>query len=731
MKNLNKIIAGLFACALMLGAPSCGDDFLEEDGSHKVTDELLQTPEGVKKMVGSLYANIRWWGGYEWAYGVTLYGCDEFTSANDLTSECWNNYDSRLNPLDCTPANGAANGNCPPVSGVWNQMYFGISTANLIIANEALIPAEIKDRALGEAHFLRGYNYLRLFGQYGAVVLQTEPVESTGTDIPRNYKRASEAETMQLIIDDLEAAYKYLPEKEKWVYYAWTKYTAAHFLAKAYLFRQSERCDQWNSTYDKKKDLDRAIALCTEVINNCPLVQDYSELYADWTGIDCPIETNSSEILMAIPHNDASSTKGRYGNRTYNYFNPQFSNFSGGFVQRGQYIGGMDFQRCRPTEYTYSVFDNVNDSRMWKTFKTVYGYNNFQTDKLMQERGCPVGAEPDLGDPGIMYILNKKGTSVSQYGTVGVQTELNFDTGEVDKDGKPKKINKHTFVYPNGIGPEEWGGKWVPNVTPLYEGEKYEMDQHSGVDRAHCNNFCGINKTDDGTRTAEKGDSYRDITLARTGETYLVKAECQLRNGDDAGALATINELRARAQFKAGEDREAYKDGTQAFELYPNSTASSVLKKCKDEKGDNVNNKKAYEWSYITKNTYCISTGLTKPAGGWGATDLQISSWGNLPAEDQAVLAKLGVDAGSFEGKLHFIFNERTRELLGEWNRWEELSRTRLLHKRAKAFNIEASGIQDRHILRPIPQTFIDGLLDDNGQNLSDGDKAAWQNPGY
>ena len=40
----------------------------------------------------------------------------------------------------------------------------------------------------------------------------------------------------------------------------------------------------------------------------------------------------------------------------------QFSNFSGGWTQRGQYIGGMDFQRCRPTEYAYAIFDNVNDS---------------------------------------------------------------------------------------------------------------------------------------------------------------------------------------------------------------------------------------------------------------------------------------------------------------------------------------------------------------------------------
>lgn len=730
MKNLNKIFAGLFACALILGAPSCGDDFLDEDGSHKVTDNLLQTSEGVKKMVGSLYANIRWWGGYEWAYGVTLYGCDEFTSANDLTSECWNNYDSRLNPLDCTKANGAANDNCPPVSGVWNQMYYGISTANLIIANKDLIPADIKDRALGEAHFLRGYNYLRLFGQYGAVVLHTGVIESIGTDIPRNFKRGTEEETLQLIIDDLENAYKLLPAKEKWVYYAWTKYTAAHFLAKAYLFRQSERCNAWNSKYDKKKDLDRAISLCDEVIANCQLVKDYNDLYANWTGVDCPIEINSSEILMAIPHNDASSTKGKFGNRTYNYFNPQFSNFSVGYVQRGQYIGGMDFQRCRPTEYAYSVFDNVNDARMWKTFKTVYGYNNYQKPEDMQKRGCPAGKEPNLGDPGIMYILNKKGTSVTKYGTVGVQTEVR-DTGEKDKDGKPIMLPHHTFVYPENLGPEEWANKWVPNVTPLYDGDKYEMDQHSGLDRAHCNNFCGINKTEDGTRTGEKGDAYRDITLARTGETYLVKAECQVRNGDDAGALATINDLRARAQWKAGEDREAYVDGSIAFGLYPNSTASATLKKCKNEKGENVNNQKAFEWSYIDKNTYCISTDQAKPAGGWGASNLQISSWGNLPEEDKAILAQLGVDASSLEGKIHFIMNERTRELLGEWNRWEELSRTNLLIKRTKAFNIEANGIQEKHNLRPIPQTFIDGLLDDNGKNLTPEAKAAMQNPGY
>ena len=87
---------------------------------------------------------------------------------------------------------------------------------------------------------------------------------------------------------------------------------------------------------------------------------------------------------------------------------------------------------------------------------------------------------------------------------------------------------------------------------------------------------------------------------------------------------------------------------------------------------------------------------------------------------------------GDYERMLNFIFNERTRELLGEWNRWEELSRAGLLIKRAKAFNPEAQNITEgKHELRPIPQTFLDMLQNPDGTNLSAEQKKAMQNPGY
>jgi hypothetical protein len=60
---------------------------------------------------------------------------------------------------------------------------------------------------------------------------------------------------------------------------------------------------------------------------------------------------------------------------------------------------------------------------------------------------------------------------------------------------------------------------------------------------------------------------------------------------------------------------------------------------------------------------------------------------------------------------LDFILDERGRELVGEQLRWFDLKRTGALLERVKKHNPEAaSNIQEKHLLRPIPQSFLDAI---------------------
>ncbi len=131
-------------------------------------------------------------------------------------------------------------------------------------------------------------------------------------------------------------------------------------------------------------------------------------------------------------------------------------------------------------------------------------------------------------------------------------------------------------------------------------------------------------------------------------------------------------------------------------------------------------------------NTYYLSNPGLEVTTASTEDEMTLKSFpDNLPAVDEAILTKLGVTS-DYDRALNFILNERTRELLGEYQRWETLSRTGTLIKRAKMFNPDVVNITEgKSELRPIPQSFIDSMLHEDGTNLSSDEKAEWQNPGY
>ncbi|WP_066220321.1 RagB/SusD family nutrient uptake outer membrane protein [Formosa haliotis] len=179
----------------------------------------------------------------------------------------------------------------------------------------------------------------------------------------------------------------------------------------------------------------------------------------------------------------------------------------------------------------------------------------------------------------------------------------------------------------------------------------------------------------------------RDGILARLGETYLIAAEAYGRMGDYGTALNYINQIRSRAAFKEGEARSSvYYLAEQVAEGDETSTLSAM---------------QATE-AYFTPGTQ-ESAGELYPPG--------VSS--------------------KPEMFIHFVLNERARELMGEFHRWVDLARTNTLVSRAKAFNPEAApNVDQHHALRPIPQSYLESVTV-GGNLLPPDERNQMQNPGY
>ena len=247
-----------------------------------------------------------------------------------------------------------------------------------------------------------------------------------------------------------------------------------------------------------------------------------------------------------------------------------------------------------------------------------------------------------------------------------------------------------------------YNGKTIPHV--------YVAHAADGVTLFAEPRFPSLSKHFDSARNSINDNrGMRDEILARSAETYLMAAEAHIRIGTYAQALAYINEVRMRAAYHDGEDRSYYTDGAEA---YPTSDFSQPFE----------HNSYMNESSYYESNNIPVTT---------AATDLMVTSISDLPEEDEAIIANLGY-ASDYDRMLCFLLNERSRELMGEWHRWEDLSRTLTLVERARAYNPEASpNIQDHHVLRPIPQKFIDAVYNSEGTPLTPEQKDNMQNPGY
>jgi hypothetical protein len=400
------------------------------------------------------------------------------------------------------------------------------------------------------------------------------------------------------------------------------------------------------------------------------LAPNFSDLW-NFTTVDGPSE-KLPEIILAAQFSNNTSTQGRYGNQIHLYYPSVYQNMLG--MQR-DLPGGREFQRLRSTDYALDVFDRKNDSRFWKSFKTKYLSNRPAGAPLWTAETAPTPAlvgKPKFagGEEAILYIVNNAGDT--RYTPTGILRRA-----------------PHMFVRYFAGQPENMLG---------------------GHGNYEASRFVALSKFADGSRIAVATQfGQRDGILARLAETYLIAAEAYGRLQQYDKAVEYINKVRDRAAYKAGEDRSSYVDGGVSYKNNPAANTAQFV-------------------SYSDKNTYYESNNMEVTTAS-SLENMHLSGANDIFNSTTQFYNKVG--ATTNEAKfIHFILNERSRELMGELMRWEDLSRTKTLVSRATSFNDEAKPNASKHHLRPIPQTFLDAIQS-SGKPLTTEQKMAMQNPGW
>lgn len=189
----------LLIVSLVLGCSSC-TDFLDESNPSNFTQQnYFRTAEHARSVVNSIYQDLRYSANGD--YGGNPYFMTDFQTglAGTKVSQNVNINNIRL------VVNNSDN---EYSKSWWNYTYRAIANANLAITYIPGIEMDnsTKKKCLGEAYFLRAYNYFNLVRLFGSIPLVLVPVDASSPELYP--QQASVEEVYNQIISDLKEAEK-------------------------------------------------------------------------------------------------------------------------------------------------------------------------------------------------------------------------------------------------------------------------------------------------------------------------------------------------------------------------------------------------------------------------------------------------------------------------------------------------------------------------------------------
>lgn len=215
---LGRCIAAVF---FMIAGYGCNKSLTEKPYSFLSVANFYQNETDATAAVNGIYNTFWNWGMMKQPYWLTDLDCDHAMGADWFLGNI-----------------GAGNPSAFwGINNIWADHYTMISRANSVLENitKTNMDADVKNRLIGEATFMRGWSYFDLVRVYGAVPVHLKTVASG--DMP-NMPKSSVAEVFNVAINDFKTAEKLLfpaSDSRSGEKGRVTRGVASAFLAKAYL----------------------------------------------------------------------------------------------------------------------------------------------------------------------------------------------------------------------------------------------------------------------------------------------------------------------------------------------------------------------------------------------------------------------------------------------------------------------------------------------------------------
>lgn len=470
--NKKVLIIALFAAFLIPIA--CKQDFLQQQNYTQLTraSYFNKASDGIA-LVNSIYdtyQNADLLKKSIWYY-ANFQTHDFFNWGND---RFYNYYDIQTN--------------FGPMRVFWQRSYVGIARANTAIEvipdmkSRGVLTAELGDRLLGEAYFLRGLTYYYLAGSFGGVPLELNTLTNGLTP------RASQDSVFQQVVSDMAQAATLLPWKE--TYPAAETGRATKGAALAY----QGAAQMW--------------------------VKDYAGALANFNQLE-----------------------GKYS---------LLSNF----------VDVNEYSNENSAESIFEIQFAVNGTQSWGAGNEVAWISDFSWPEEVSNFGY------DYGNPGL-YLSYQEGDK-RKLATIIGPGDSSISPGIIARGG----IRSYPLVksgYDAYVKSLEAHAADPTKPIDTVAGRKYAVNTNNYTTKGTIINTVGT-KSDpwygsdgDGLRTGFYcAKMWRDPTLdansgngtifgaqnqilMRYAEVLLSKAECQVRTGDVAGAMATLKRVRDRA----------------------------------------------------------------------------------------------------------------------------------------------------------------------------------------